>query len=172
MTSGGGASAAADIEAAERLLADLHAEIARADGKAAVLVAALGMTAGIVTALLANSSWTPDQLSTVGSLAWWTGTLALALALFALLMTVLPRYGGKAWTPGQPLAYFSDIRRAARLGRLATALTDTAGAPVSGLLAALTETSRIASVKHQWIRTGLIAFCCGAVLLPGALLAG
>ncbi|NUH44241.1 hypothetical protein HUF15_47600 [Streptomyces samsunensis] len=172
MTSGDGAPGPTDVEAVERLLGDLRAEIARADGKAAVLVAALGMTAGIITGLLANSAWAPGDLSAVGSLAWWTGILALALALFALLMTVLPRYGGTAWAPGRPLAYFSDIQRAARLGRLATALDDTARAPVSGLLAALTETSRIATVKHQWIRTGLIAFCCGAVLLPGAVLAG
>ncbi|MDX3226519.1 Pycsar system effector family protein [Streptomyces sp. ME19-01-6] len=162
----------AGARTAQRLLIELRAEIAHADGKAAVLVAVLGMTTGIFTGLLANSQWNPSELSTPSAIVWWTGTLALALALFALVMAVLPRYGHGAWAPGQPLAYFGDIQRAARQGHLATALTDTARAPVSGLMTALIETSRIATRKHQWIRTGLIAFGCGAVLLPGSLLAG
>jgi len=174
MTTGGTTAAPgpADVQTAERLLTDLRTEIARADGKASVLVAALGMTAGIFTGLIANSAWAPSALSTPSRLAWWAGTLALGTALFALLMAVLPRYGRRAWSPGQPLAYFNDIQCAARLGRLADALADTAHAPVSGLMAALTETSRIATVKHRWIRAGLIAFCCGAALLPGSVLAG
>ncbi|MEU1663297.1 Pycsar system effector family protein [Streptomyces sparsogenes] len=165
------APGSADGRAAQRLLADLRAEIALADGKAAVLVAVLGMTTGIFTGLLANSRWSPSELSAPSAIAWWSGTLALALALFALLMAVLPRYGHGGWAPGQPLAYFGDIQRAARHGHLATALTDTAQAPVAGLMTALIEMSRIATRKHQWIRTGLIAFGCGAVLLPGSLLA-
>ncbi|MEU8871704.1 Pycsar system effector family protein [Streptomyces javensis] len=174
MTTGGATApaGAADAQAAERLLSDLRTEIARADGKASVLVAALGMTAGIFTGLIANSQWTPSALSVPSRIIWWAGTLALATALLALLLAVLPRYGRQTWVPGQPLAYFSDIHCAARLGRLADALTDTAHAPTAGLMAALTETSRIATVKHRWIRAGLIALCCGAALLPGAVLAG
>lgn len=39
----------ADDEVAVRLLADLRVEIARADSKAALLVGALGLTAGVVS---------------------------------------------------------------------------------------------------------------------------
>ncbi|WP_033319623.1 Pycsar system effector family protein [Streptomyces yerevanensis] len=160
------------VRAAERLLADLRSEIARADAKAAVLVAALGVAAGVFGGLMARSEWAPARLSTFGGLAWWSGISALALALIALLVAVVPRYGTSTWAPGAPLSYFGDIQRAARGGHLADALAETERVPAAGAIAALTETSRIAARKHQWIRTGLIAFCVAVVLIPGSLLIG
>ncbi|WP_411577276.1 Pycsar system effector family protein [Streptomyces sp. HUAS TT20] len=157
---------------AERLLAEMRGEIARADSKAAVLVAALGLTAGAFSGLVAGRKWEPGVLSAAGTLLWWGGALALALSLLALLLAVLPRYRSGVWSPGQPLCYFGDIQQAVHAGLLADALADTERDPVAGLTAALTETSRIAARKHQWIRTGLIAFCAGTVLLPTALLVG
>ncbi|WP_245703170.1 Pycsar system effector family protein, partial [Streptomyces lushanensis] len=113
-----------------------------------------------------------DTLSVAGTTAWWAGTLALVLALFALLMAVLPRYRTRGWAPGQPLSYFGDIHQAARSGRLETALIETERTSAAALVRALTDTSRIAARKHQWIRIGLIAFCSGALLIPGSLLIG
>lgn len=159
-------------EAAVRLLDDLRSEIARADHKASVLVAALGMTAGVISALLAGRGWSPGALSPPGEITWWSGTSALGLALSALLLAVLPRYARSRWAPGAPLSYFGDIQRAVRQGRLAQALAESELAPAASLMAALTENSRIAARKHQWIRTGLLAYCAGAVLLPASLLIG
>jgi hypothetical protein len=165
-------STAPGTRTAERLLEELRGEIARADSKASVLVAALGMTAGVFSGLLAGRNWSPSSLSAPGTAVWWTGALALAFALFALLLAVLPRYRASSWAPGRPLCFFGDIQQAVREGQLATALADTDRDPAAGLTAALTETSRIAARKHQWIRTGLIAFCAGTVLLPAGLLIG
>ncbi|MFF9675454.1 Pycsar system effector family protein [Streptomyces eurythermus] len=156
----------------ERLLTDLRTEIARADSKASVLVAALGMTAGLLSGLLAGRNWAPDRLSAAGALLWWAGTVCLVLSLFSLLLAVLPRYRPVTWAPGQPLSYFGDIRQAARAGRLEAALDDTVRDPAAGLLASLAANSAIAARKHQWIRSGLIAFCAGTVLVPASLLIG
>ncbi|MFJ3665631.1 Pycsar system effector family protein [Streptomyces sp. NPDC090106] len=156
----------------ERLLADLRTEVARADAKASVLVAALGTTAGVLSGLLAGRGWTPSALSALGAALWWTGAATLVLSLFALLLAVLPRFRSPHWTPGRPLSYFGDIQEAVRHGQLEAALTETRRAPVTALTSALTEMSRIAVRKHQWIRTGLIAFCAGTVLLPASLLLG
>ncbi|MER7044492.1 MULTISPECIES: Pycsar system effector family protein [Streptomyces] len=163
---------AADPSTAERLLNEMRTEIARADSKASVLVAALGMTAGVFSGLLAGRGWTPRELSGPASAVWWAGATAFALALIALLLAVLPRYGNARWTPGQPLTYFGDVQQAARTGQLAAALTALEPQPAAGLTTALTETSRIAARKHQWIRTGLITFSVGTVLLPASLLIG
>ncbi len=156
----------------ERLLADLRTEIARADSKASVLVAALGMTAGVFSGLLAGRNWNPGALSTFGTVVWGVGAASLVLSLFSLLLAVLPRHRSEPWAPGQPLAYFGDIHRAVRLGHLETALADTRRDPTAALTSALAETSRIAARKHQWIRTGLISFCTGTLLLPASLLIG
>ncbi|WP_405715795.1 MULTISPECIES: Pycsar system effector family protein [unclassified Streptomyces] len=155
-----------------RLLLDLRSEIARADSKASVLVAALGMTAGLISGWLAGSEWRPNALSVPGTVLWWTGVGGLATALLSMLMAILPRYRGSAWGPGAPLTYFADIRRAARQNRLSEALEATERAPAAALVTALTETSRIAVCKHQWIRVGLLAYSVGAVLLPASLLLG
>ncbi|NUS26143.1 MAG: hypothetical protein HOV92_18230 [Streptomyces sp.] len=150
----------------------MRTEIARADTKAAVLVAALGVATGIFGGLLAGHQWTLTQLSALGSTVWWTGVLALAVALLALLMAVLPRHSSSRWAPGAPLSYFDDIQRAARSGQLAQALAETERVPAVGAITALTETSRIATRKHQWIRAGLISLGVAVVLLPASLLIG
>ncbi|MFC9296294.1 Pycsar system effector family protein [Streptomyces sp. NPDC057011] len=165
-------STATGNEAALRLLAELRGEMARADGKASVLVGALGMTVGMISALLAGQGWRPGSLSTAGAVIFYTGAIALALALHALLLAVLPRYRVTAWQPGTPLSYFGDIRSADRQGHLAEALAATESDPGASLMTALAENSRIAALKYQWIKAGLIAFCAGAVLLPAALFIG
>ncbi|MCJ1679380.1 DUF5706 domain-containing protein [Streptomyces sp. APSN-46.1] len=165
-------TAPATGEAAQRLLGDLRTEIARADSKASILMGALGMTVGLISALLAGKHWRPDVLSTTGAVFWWCGAAGLGLALFSLLLAVLPRYRTTAWQPGTPLSYFGDIRSADRQGRLEEALADTVRDPGAPLRAALAENSRIAVRKLQWIKAGLIAFCAATVLLPAALLIG
>ncbi|MGW2588992.1 Pycsar system effector family protein [Streptomyces sp. NPDC001515] len=158
--------------AATRLLSELRAEITRADSKAAVVVAALGMSSGVVCGLLAGGGRPSDQLSKPAATLWWTGVGALAAALLFLLMAVVPRYRASHWVPGAPLTYFGDIRRASRRGQLARALAETDQLPMAALLTALAETSRIAARKHQWIRAGLAAFGLGALLLPASVVIG
>lgn len=153
-----------------QLLADLRAEIARADAKATVLVGVLGLTAGVLSTLLVDRHWTPARLPPAAALLWWSGAALLVTSLFALLLAVAPRYGRSRWAPGLPITYFGDIRRAARAGLLGSALADTERAPAQALRAALAENSRIAARKHFWIRTGLTAFGGSALLLPLSLL--
>ncbi|MFI5543068.1 Pycsar system effector family protein [Streptomyces sp. NPDC051815] len=159
-------------EAAARLLADLRVEVARADSKAALLVGALGMTAGVLGGQLSGPHRPLGALSASGLALWWSGTAALFLALVALLLAVLPRALRSGWQAGTPLAFFGDIRTAEREGRLAEALTDTAQDPGTALRAALAANSRIALRKHQWIRIGLLAYGSGVLLLPAALFLG
>lgn len=156
--------------AGAQLLADLRGEITRADAKATVLVGVLGISAGVLAALLANRGWNPAQLPRPAALLWWAGAASLVMALFALLLAVMPRYRRSRWAPGRPLTYFGDIQRATRTGGLTAALEVTGRDPSAALLLELAEASRIAARKHMWIRTGLIAFAGAAVLLPGSLL--
>ncbi|NYV73158.1 Pycsar system effector family protein [Streptomyces sp. UH6] len=157
---------------AERLLADLRTEIARADTKASVLVAALGITAGAFSGLIAGQKWSPSDLTGAGAPLWWVGCVALVVSLISLLSAVWPRYRRATWTPGHPLSYFGDIQQAARLGLLDDALRETGRDPAAGLSSALAESSRIATRKHQWIRLGLFSYCAGVITMPISLLIG
>ncbi|MFD5621107.1 Pycsar system effector family protein [Streptomyces yangpuensis] len=159
-------------EAAARLLADLRIEVARADSKAGLLIGALGMTVGVASGQLGGPHRSLGSLSAPGLAVWCSGAVALALALLAMLLAVLPRSLRSGWQAGSPLAYFGDIRSADRQGLLAEALSDTAHDSGRAIHAALAANSRIAVRKHQWIRIGLLAYASGALLLPSALFLG
>ena len=158
-----------DATVGSRLLVELRAETAHADNKASLLLGALSMMVGLLGGLLAARGWALSWLSATGTVLWWAALTALAGSLLFLLLAVLPRYSSSHWSPGRPLTYFDDIRRAARQGLLAEALDHTRANPDAGLLDALTENSRIVGRKHRWIRVGLAAYCAGVVLLPIAL---
>ncbi|ARZ66195.1 DUF5706 domain-containing protein [Streptomyces sp. HU2014] len=159
---------------AERLLAELRQEAARADTKGSVLVAAQGMAASALVGVLAVRGWQPGSLSALGQVMWWAGAVCFVGSLLSLLMTVIPRYRARGWRPGLPLTHFADIHGAARQGptALEEALRETERAPVPALLMALTENSRIVAHKYRWLRTGMAGFTAAMVLLPGALLVG
>ncbi|WP_062209266.1 Pycsar system effector family protein [Streptomyces sp. NBRC 109706] len=157
---------------AEQLLAEVRVEIARADSKAALLVAALGLGAGLFGGMTTSGDWSPGALPPAGRLSWWLGVVALMVALAAFLLAVAPRFGSGEWTPEAPLTYFGDIHQAAVRGRLREALSATEAAPDRRLVQALEFNSRIASVKLRWVRHGLVAVAAGVVLISGALLSG
>ncbi|UED85133.1 Pycsar system effector family protein [Streptomyces profundus] len=157
---------------AEQLLREVRVEIARADSKAALLVAALGLGAGLFGGMTTSGDWSPGSLAVAGRVSWWFGVLALIVALAAFLLAVAPRFGPDDWTSEAPLTYFGDIHRAARRGELRQALTATEAASEARLVKALEFNSRIASIKLRWVRHGLIAVAAGVLLISGALLTG
>lgn len=153
-----------------RLLAELRSETARADSKASLLLGVMSMTVSLLGSLVAAHGWSLSGLSAPGSVLLWVAMAALAGALGCLLLAVLPRFGASRWSPGRPLTYFDDIRRATEGGRLAEALAVTEANQADGVLEALAQNSRIVGAKHWWIRTGLAAYCAGVVLLAIAQL--
>ncbi|MET9603888.1 Pycsar system effector family protein [Streptomyces sp. NPDC006512] len=159
-------------QVATHLLTEVRVEIARADTKASLLVGALGMTAGGLCAQLAAHRWEPASLSASAQILWWSSAVAFALALAALLLSVVPRSLRSAWRGDTPLSYFGNIHSAVQQGRLSEALSHTGRDPGAALRAALAANSQIAVRKHQWIRAGLLAYGSGVVLLPAALLVG
>ncbi|MFD0275064.1 Pycsar system effector family protein [Kitasatospora sp. NPDC127111] len=159
---------------AERLLADLRQETARADTKGSVLVGAQGMAAAAFVGVLTARGWDPADLAPTGRLLWWAGVGCFLGSMGALLMAVMPRYRTRVWRPGMPLTHFADIRSAAGQGTAALeqALHETDRAPLAAALSALAENSRIVAGKYRWLRTGMASFTAALVLLPAALLAG
>ncbi|WP_239010167.1 Pycsar system effector family protein [Streptomyces sp. 769] len=158
------------LRTAERLIVDLRSEIARADNKAAVLVAGLGVTVGALTGSLSSAEWCPWRLPVAADAAWWCGCVAWAAALGLLLLAVAPRYGRVPWSMARGLTYFRDIRCAVVRGQLEEALHRTERDPLPGLLSLLDELSVIAAAKHRCIRWGLGCFAVGAVAFPVMLL--
>lgn len=167
-----GAAGTFDMGTAERLMADLRTETARADIKGSVLVGAQGMAAAGLVAALTTRSRQPDALGVAGQVLWWAGAISFLASLIAMVLAVVPRYRSR-WQPGMPLTYFADIRRAADHGpgALEGALHDTDHAAREAVLAALGENSRIVVEKYRWLWVGTACFVASLILLPSALVA-
>ncbi|GAA2739911.1 MULTISPECIES: Pycsar system effector family protein [Kitasatospora] len=147
------------LEQARALLVGVREEIARADGKAAILLGAVGATGAALIAVLAGRQWTPDALPVAARLLWWAGACSWVLSLLLLLAVVAPRPLRSRWQPGRPLTYFGDIARADRdTAALRQALTLMARDPLPPLLDALRTTSRIARTKHRCVLLGAAFF--------------
>ncbi|PJE96972.1 hypothetical protein CUT44_15535 [Streptomyces carminius] len=145
------------------LVAQNQAEIGRADGKAAVLLAAAASLLGMLLVRRAEAApWTAPL--------WWTAVLSATGALLALLLAVVPRLGSMVSGGPPTLAYFGDVVRASREGRLPAVLHDSVGAAETRLTRVLRDTSRIAFRKNQCIRWA-VAFLLLTVLTALGVLA-
>ncbi|MFG2226056.1 Pycsar system effector family protein [Streptomyces sp. NPDC048644] len=149
------------VQTAERLLAEVRNEIGRADSKASVLIAAIGVCAGAVV----SGQWEAALLVGAGRVFGGVGSLAWVAAVGFLLFATFPRYRSSRWRTGLPVTYFLDVRLAARTGMLADALRGAEDDQLAGLVTALGDASGIAAAKHRWIRMGLSCFALGAVAL-------
>jgi len=147
---------------AERLLAEVRAEAVRADAKASVLIAALGVVAAALAGIGSRPRAQAAGHSAAWLACWWTGEAMTAVGFATLLAAVAPRRRHVS-RPRDLLAHFADISRAAATGRLPQALCWTERHPDLSVMTAMTDVSRIVVVKYRWIRTAL---CCFAVGMP------
>lgn len=159
---GGGAVARrarerAHAQAAARaalLLPRATAEIARADGKAAVLLAGTGTVLGAVLAGVVAGTWTPARLDVRVAWLWWLGCAASLAAVGCLGAVVYPRLPPKGYRPRGPVLYFGDVAGFASPAVLDAALARRE-AGVDPRVTELWHTARIAHAKYLLIRRGL-----------------
>lgn len=181
MTSARAAREQARAESAARaalLLPRATAEIARADNKAAVLLAGTGTVIGAVLAGVVAGTWTPAQLDVRVAWLWWLGCAASLAAVGCLGTVVYPRLAPRGARnsprPRGPVLYFGDVVGFASPAALHTALARRAPG-VDPQVTELWHTARIAHAKYLWIRRGLwllviAAAGCTASVLGEAVL--
>src|SRR5690242_8638023 len=73
------------------LLKDTREELARADSKAALLLAGTGVVVGAVLAGLLGGRWTPFSLDNRVEWIWWLGVGSAAAGIFSIAAAVYPR---------------------------------------------------------------------------------
>ena len=88
------------------ILAETRAEIDRADQKASILLAGVGVAIGAILAGLIPAHWSPSDLGSPWQWIWWLGVAATAVGIVFLLAAVYPRIGGKPVS--KQLNYFGD----------------------------------------------------------------
>ncbi|MBQ1070425.1 Pycsar system effector family protein, partial [Micromonospora sp. D75] len=152
----------------ERLLTEAREELRRADAKATQW---LGLFGGALLALatgLVGASWSPHRLTGTAVWTWWTGCLAAALALAAVMMALLPRTGGDPEL--RLVAYFGHVHRLRDPEEVRRHVERAAHDTMPSLISQLCWISRLAMTKYRWTRAGTVLAMFAAALIAVSLL--
>jgi MFS family permease len=91
------------------LLEDTREELARADSKAALLLAGAGVVVGALLAGLLGGRWTPSELDNRVEWVWWLGIASTAAGIFSIAAVVYPHIRRRD-APLPPIpSYFGDV---------------------------------------------------------------
>jgi Family of unknown function (DUF5706) len=152
------------------LLEDTREELARADSKAALLLAATGVVVGALFAGLIGGKWSPFELDTRVEWMWWLGVAFAATGIFSIAAAVYPRIRRRGVPrPGAP-TYFGDVAAFRDIEMFRQAIMQAAN-PQERLIDQTFLMSRIVQHKYVMLRIGLrflliaILACIAAVLV-------
>jgi hypothetical protein len=156
-------------ELAKTLLAESREELTRADGKAALLLAALGIGLSAILAAILAGDWSPFDLKEPYQGLWWAGSSFAGVSLFSLCAAVYPKV--RHDNPAGGVSYFGDIAPLKTVSALRAALkrseTDLAERTVSQLHVI----ARLVDRKYRFLRIGLVALGLGIAFTLAAVLA-
>jgi MFS family permease len=152
----------------KELLTDSREELARADGKASMLLSALGVAVGVIAAALLAGDWSPDRLHHGYRIVWWVGLGFAAAGSLALCLAVWPRI--RHHLPGPSATYFDEIALLGSIEKVKAALVATDAAERT--LTQLVAISRIARRKYILIRWAMRLLGIAVVLVLTAVIAG
>ena len=153
------------------LLKDTREELARADSKAALLLAGTGVVVGAVLAGLLGGRWTPFSLDNRVEWIWWLGVGSAAAGIFSIAAAVYPRIHRPNFLHPPPIpSYFGDVV-AYRDIQMFRQAVDQAPSRQERLIDQTFTVSRIVQRKYVLLRRGLrflllaILACTTAILI-------
>ncbi len=151
-----------------RILAESREELARADGKASILLAATSLIAGVVLTAILSGDWRPSDLVVCAQLGWWGGAVSGGVGIVALATAVYPRTKYRGARPPSVIAYFGDVA-ITPVDKLEDRLRET----VANNDAVIDQMKAIAWVvdrKYLGIQVALWAFAACATLCIGSVI--
>jgi hypothetical protein len=105
-------AAAPGGDAITSYLTDLHSdtreELNRADSKASLLLAAMGVIVGVIVGGITSSHWSPLSMGTGEQALWWAGVAAAAASMFMFAASVYPRISRRGPRASLP-NYYGDV---------------------------------------------------------------
>ncbi|WP_087874172.1 Pycsar system effector family protein [Arthrobacter globiformis] len=146
----------AQLKLATQILSEAREELARADGKAGLLLAAAGVVVGALLAGLLAKDWDPTSLQDCIEWLWWTGTAAGLAGLVSLGCAVWPRTKYRKQRHPKTLSFFGDVIGMS-MSELEENLEVTAAKPGRATLDQLKQVSRIVDQKYRWIQRGMFS---------------
>lgn len=158
-------------EAVERaMLAEARAEVALADHKASMVLAALGIGFAAVLGGFLAGDWDPSELSGSAAVLWWVGAVLALASVIAVAAAVWPRFKTSDVDAG--IAYWGHIATYKSLSALAGALDEQKGDGGSRTRQQLWRVSRIVRTKYNLVRLSFVLAGVAVALFLGAAAVG
>lgn len=159
------------LELATGILREAREELARADGKASILLAAIGVVLGAILAAILGGSWHPSHLHDNIEWLWWIGTVTGFIGAAAFGVAIFPRTKYRYQRRLGIVAYFGDVVGLSS-DDLKQGLADTAKDSDAAVLDQVMAISSVVDTKYRAIQvgmlcTGLAALCWLCAVLVG-----
>ncbi|GAA2849983.1 hypothetical protein GCM10010517_07440 [Streptosporangium fragile] len=157
------------------LLSEVRAEIGRADQKAAILLAAVGVAVGAVIGGVLGGRWKPDDISNSAEWLWWVGVGLCTLGVLCLGKVIYPRSAEAVKRTASQPVYLRDFTERAISGIERRGLAGAARENADLLGEQVRRLGVIVDVKYMFIRRGMLLllgalFCCVGSVVAGWLL--
>src|SRR5690349_5547050 len=103
------------------MLAEAREELTRADGKASILLSALGIAVGVVAGAILAGDWNPhNNLHRPWELLWWIGCALVGTTSVLLGLAIYPTLFNPH--PGAAVTYYNAIAQLKGVSELEEAL--------------------------------------------------
>lgn len=137
------------------MLVEARAEVALADTKASILLAALGLGFSALFGGLIAGDWDPSVLHGSRSIFWWTGALFAIGSVAVSAAAIWPRYSN---SPGlhDEIYYWGHVAQYDTLAEFTDAVKDSDLTPAMRTRHQLWHLSRLVARKYLLVRIALI----------------
>lgn len=149
---------------AETMLTEARSEVAQADQKASMLLAALGIGFGLVLSGQLAGDWSPENLSTTGEWAWWVGATCAATSVAVAAAAIWPRFHADDVRNG--IAYWGHVAAYSSIEEFDAAFDGEAMGVHERTRHQLWHLSRVVARKYALIRWAMV-LAAGAIVTIG-----
>ncbi|WP_395640958.1 Pycsar system effector family protein [Pseudolysinimonas sp.] len=155
---------ATDDSLLSTMLAEAREDLSRADQKASLLLAAVGVGFGAVLGGQFAGDWSPSALSDWGQIAWWVGVLAAIVSVACSALAVWPRFP-RDGAPLYGITYWGHMAQFDDADALRTALADQTTDTITRVSHQLFNLSKVVLWKYRFVRYALVAAAAAGGLL-------
>lgn len=160
-----------DDDVEQLMLAEAREDLAKADHKASLVLAALGVGVGAVVGGILASDWKPTQLLGAGEVLWWLGTALFGAGAACAGAAVWPRYDSADASAG--IYYWAHVASFSSLSSFTAGLDSNMPSLESRTRNQLWSISRIVGTKYRLIRFSIATtFFAVAFVVAGLLVGG
>lgn len=144
------------------LLANAREELDRADSKASLLLAAVGVVIAALIGGITSSNWKPMSLGIGEQALWWAGVAAATVGVFLIAASVYPRIRQRS-TPHPSLpTYYGDVAAYPDINAFRHAINKAPDA-TERLINQTYVIARIAQGKYTLLQRGLLSLLVAIV---------